>query len=344
MNSELIQFSKDFTNISYVEDCIRLWEDSRVMQFEFESSGSTGKPKTIYHSRDAIKASVNRTESFFNWKNEHFLCPLPVNKTGGRMMLFRALVLKLPILFVEPSLNPFLHLDSSVGFTSTSVSPQQLYAALSNEMSLQRLFQIGHVLIGGAPLTPSLKNRFLELELLRNVDWFHTFGMTETLSHVAVNHIGKDPENQYRTLPGIEWEVLPDGRLKVADGWFNVETTDLVSRVDDQSFHWEGRTDDVVNTGGVKVSLIRLRELIDPLFSEMGIKRQFALIGEQDSDWGERIVLVVEGTPFQDLKFIEEYLNRNLPKYHAPKRTVFIPDLPLSASGKMDRTRLNELI
>jgi len=113
-------------------------------------------------------------------------------------------------------------------------------------------------------------------------------------------------------------------------------TNDLVERVDAHRFRLLGRIDNVINTGGVKVSPEELESKLQPY-----IAGEFCVSSLPDASLGEMLVLVVPSN--SKIKNLDAGLMA-LPKYHRPKKFITIPELPYNPNGKVDRSKVQNMI
>jgi len=100
-----------------------------------------------------------------------------------------------------------------------------------------------------------------------------------------------------------------------------------------------GRADDVINTGGYKVVP---GEVTAALQSCPGV-RDVAVVGQPDSQWGERVVAVVVPADPADpppLELLRLRVRERLPRYASPSRVVVVDAVPVLPSGKHDIAQL----
>lgn len=304
-----------------VQSFVRLWFSAApILQ---ESSGSTGKPKLFRLDRAAMRASARMTCSYFKLgRGDRALLCLPVEYIAGKMMVVRALEAGLRLRLVAPRANPLAALDTPVDFAA--MVPSQVQAAL------EALDRVGQLLIGGAPTPASLQ---AALQSKRTRCWA-TYGMTETLSHVALRPLdGADPQAPYQALSGIRFTTDQRSCLVVqapALGIDRLVTNDVVTLHSETAFHWLGRSDHVINSGGVKLFPERIEEKLSPHFSA-----RFFIAKQPDDRWGERPILVVEGAPFKVEKSRLQRLG--LTPYELPKAVYFLHRFVETPSGKVQR-------
>lgn len=123
-------------------------------------------------------------------------------------------------------------------------------------------------------------------------------------------------------------------RRRFVDGWWR--SGDLGWLDDDGYLHIAGRTDNVINTGGIKV---QGEEIENCLIGHPGVS-QVAVIGVADPRWGQRIeahVAVAANTSEAELR---AFCAARLASFKQPKRYVFHQELPLGVTGKLDRVAL----
>lgn len=225
------------------------WEHR--FDFEISTSGSTGKPKPWLYRRDLLEWSALQTRKHFvpaTVKKQ--LIALPLDKAGGFFQWVRSKVWNMPFDWVEPCSNPLLEYKGDAQLVS--LTPMQIRTVLEQEQSRKKLTNFHAILIGGAPIDPGLEA--ILIQEFSQISWTHTFGMTETYSHFAGRTIGQE---LYRCIDNTEIRVNAMGQLEInnptTEGWLS--TQDIVQIEQDQTFKWFGRSDFVINSGGIKIQL-----------------------------------------------------------------------------------------
>jgi O-succinylbenzoic acid--CoA ligase len=221
--------------------------------------------------------------------------------------------------------------DAAATIDLAAVVPMQLEAMLARP---ERLACVRQLIIGGAPLSPTLEERLQGVATA----CYATYGMTETVSHVALRRVNGPLASPYYTALG-ETHFEMDGRgclvvhaPHLRQGCF--VTNDLVRLLDGTRFEWLGRADHVINSGGVKISPERLEARLAPLIS-----RRFFVAAEPDERLGQRVVLVVEGEPWgeEERARFTAHAARLLDPYERPRSLRFLPVFRETSSGKVLR-------
>ena len=283
--------------------------------FEIKTSGSTGVPKTIRHAREHMVASARMTLEAIQLPPGDFLLALPSNAIGGRMVMVRAMEAQRGLWLAQPSGRPLE--DAPANLAMTSLVPHQLLS------SLNHLHKVAVVLLGGAPL---LKPVAFPVDIKTRV--YQTFGMTETVSHVALRLIHPKVEAIYTPLPGVDLQVHDD-RLVIhapALGVHHLQTNDMVAWKG-TGFEWLGRADFVINSGGKKV---HPEELEARLQSQ--ISTPFYITSMEHPTFGERVVLVMEGQGAFNAAWWKDWES-----WKKPVKVLYINQLPQTSAGKLKR-------
>ncbi len=286
-------------------------------------------------SADATRAALNLQ------RDPKLLLCLDPGSTGGKMLLTRALHWDCPISVVLPHRNPMIELDIAHGFTFISLVPLQLQQILKDPESLEKLNRFECVLLGGAGIQDSFRQQIQALP----PRVIHSYGMTETCSHIAIRPLNHQPDHiGFHPLPGILLSQDRDGRL-IIDSPTGVErpllTNDLVEFLDDGSFLVVGRADNTINSGGVKIQLEVIDQLISYLILPIYPDRNTFTWYRPDPELGQKLVLVVEGQdmgPEVEANMLR-LLKKELPPYKAPKEIIFAPTFSYSPSGKVDKLK-----
>jgi o-succinylbenzoate---CoA ligase len=199
--------------------------------FEMTTSGSTGTPKQISVSRSQMVASALRTaEKIRLQKHSIALVCIDTKYIGGKMMMARSLALGLPIMAVDPIANPLVKIPVDKCVQFTALVPYQVHSILESKHP-HLLNNLDQVLIGGAQLSAALRDKLDRFQ----VQCYETYGMTETVSHVALRRVnGKLKQPYFEVLPGIEISQDSRGCLVVKADYLDgpVITNDVVKSSD----------------------------------------------------------------------------------------------------------------
>lgn len=312
-----------------VESTIHEYENSN--QLSVFTSGSTGLPKNITHSKSAVEFSAKNTINYFNWnKSTKSLLCLSANTIGGKMMIIRSLIADSELIVGEVTKNPLLSLEETIDFIA--VVPYQLEAMLDE--SMDKLKSISIILVGGGAISTDLESRLIA----EKITIYHSFGMSETISHVAIKKVGHEGSKYYEVLPDIEISTSEDQLLISSKGLnlVKLKTNDIVSIIDNNHFEWIGRKDFVINSGGVKIHPEIVEEKIKQL-----IQSDYYITALNHDKLGEQVVLVLLKNQFLPSK-IE--LQEVLPKFEVPKMIIVLDEFVWTESGKINRIKTNELL
>ena len=181
-------------------------------EFDFSTSGSTGAPKTMVATRERLAISARATLGHLGIKQggNALLC-INAQFTGGRMMLVRAMEGQLQLWVQTPTNTPDLTADRN--YDLVAMVPLQVRNILGFEDGKVLLSKCTNLLIGGAPVDDSLAS---QLGTFSN-PIYHTFGMTETLSHFALKRLsGPQPSEYYQLLPDYQIRTDEDDCLVVS--------------------------------------------------------------------------------------------------------------------------------
>lgn len=323
---------------------IRDWIGGR-REIEIHTSGSTGMPKKIAITRDQMIASAAATEHALSLKQgDTALVCLDTRYIAGQMMLVRCFTTGMAIRAITPSANPLQHLPDEEIVDFASFVPYQLHSILRSDAA-PRLDEIGTIIVGGAPLSAE------DEEMLQQFSCrvYLTYGMTETVSHVALRRInGSERSKNYQALPGISLEVDDRSCLIVDCPYISAKltTNDVVNLIDQTTFEWLGRFDNVINSGGIKIFPELLENEIEPWIRGLKLEHRFVISSVPDTALGEKVVLILEerspGTI--DKERILSALQSRLVKYTPPKALLTVFPFPETANGKVDRRELKKRI
>ncbi|AUC81267.1 AMP-binding protein [Lacinutrix sp. Bg11-31] len=303
------------------------WQDTSNT-IALKTSGSTGTPKTIVIKKQAMVNSAIATGIHFNLQpgSTALLC-LPAHYIAGKMMLVRALVLGLEMDSIEPKSN--LQIDLEKQYHFTAMVPLQL------EKNEDKLKAIKTVIVGGAKVSSALNSKLKELK----TTIFETYGMTETVSHIAVKQLNNTTKNNsFKTLPNIKITQDDRGCLIVDAPRVStavIITNDVVKLLSENEFEWIGRADTIINSGGIKI----FPEQVENLLSGK-ISNRFFIASEEDETLGERVILIIEG----EENDLDISLFNTLDSYSKPKKTYYLSNFVETTSGKIQRKKTLQLL
>ena len=305
---------------------------------EVTTSGSTGAPTKMAFTRDKMINSALRTGEFLGLKpGERALLCLPADFIAAKMMIVRAFVLGLDLITIHPSANPLE--DSDEAFDFAAMTPMQVHHILHLENGLKKLGKINKLIIGGGDMDALIA---VELSKLTSVV-YHTYGMTETLTHVAMRKLAPMPEGAFSALPEIWFEKDQRNCLVINDALLGIQglaTNDQVELLSEARFNILGRIDNIINSGGVKIN----PEVIESRIQGK-LRHRVVVAGKKDSVLGEKVVLVVElrneGKP-TDLGAVLE--GAGLGKFEKHREIYFVDAFPETSSGKIRRKKLMDRI
>ncbi len=319
---------------SYLYDVIsfvQAWDNSSPY-IVAHTSGSTGLPKRIELFKRDMVASAKLTNHYFGLSSHsRLLLALSPSYIAGKMMIVRAIVARCTLVVVEPKSNPFL-LHQPTQIDLCALVPMQVEAIHSCERSRSVLNQMRAVIIGGAALLPTL---VAELQQVKP-PCFLTYGMTETVSHIALKLInGESPPSLYIAMSGVTFEQDSRGCLVINAPHFTQQrfcTNDIVVLHSATAFDWVGRYDHVVNSGGVKMSPEVLEQKLSGIIST-----RYYITSMFHRKLGEKLVLVVEGKRWseRELRVFSQYVSQLLTPYERPKVILFRDKLAETSTRKL---------
>ena len=334
----ILDFSSSDTLLQFEEKLpefivlfLKNWfSDSKFMKLQ--TSGSTGTPKILDVEKDKMLNSAKMTCDFLGLKegNTALLC-LPTEYISGKMILVRAIERRMKLLIQTPSLFPLENITKEIDFCA--MTPLQV------QNSLDKIHCIKKLIIGGASISESLKQQLIQKNPRTKI--YETYGMSETLSHIALKSISPKREEYFRVLDGIKISQDQRGCLVINAPQLNnkiLVTNDLIELKNKREFKFLGRIDNIINSGGIKISPENLEDWIKKF-----IPNELVFIGIPDINLGEKLVLVLEGK--EDLNLKSHILQ--LPfekKYLKPKEIIFIEKIPRTPNNKIDRLGLKNLL
>ena len=330
-----------------LEDFLSEWnnDSDRVL---VHTSGSTGKPKPMMVEKKRMLNSAHITCDFLGLKpgDTALLC-MSLDYIAGKMVVVRSIERHLHLISVSPSGHPLKDINEEITFAA--MVPMQVYNTLQVPEERERLSHIRHLIIGGGAIDASLEKELRSLP--GNIAIWSTYGMTETLSHIALRRInGAEASEWYQPFDSVKISQTEEGCLVIDAPLVCAETlvtNDIVeiepyiynkvenhNKVEKTRFRIKGRKDNVICSGGIKIQIEEVEEFLKP-----HLEKPFMLAKKKDEKFGEIAVLLTED---EDLKKVEATIRRLLSdhKYWIPREFRYVDHLPLTETGKPKRSIL----
>ncbi len=333
--SELLEFAKDLQNYGahyeiQIGIFLQQWLDENDSVL-VKTSGSTGNPKEIQLSKQQMINSAKATGIFFKLpENTTALLCLPSNYIAGKMMLVRALVLGWDLHIVAPEKDAITQYDNKYDFVA--MVPYQVHH------SIKSLNKIKKLIIGGGAILKELNDQLQHVE----TEIFATYGMTETITHIAVRRInGLAKSNEYTALPEVKFSLDKRDCLVIeAPNVSNkkVITNDMVKLNSPSNFEYLGRVDNVINSGGVKLFPEQIEAKLSPF-----INIPFIIASEKDIELGERVILILESESNEISSNISGAF-QILSSYERPKKIYTFSKFPFTETGKIKRSEVIQIL
>lgn len=338
------------------QEFISEWNDE-AQTIHVQTSGSTGAPKKMNVRKDRMIESAKMTCNFLGLQSgDTALLCMNLDYIGAKMMVVRSLVRQLHLVQVAPSGHPLATVD--VPITFAAMVPLQVYNSLHVPEEREKLRQIKHLIIGGGAIDDVLA---AQLHDFPHAVW-STYGMTETLSHIALRRLnGLESSSWYTPLQGIKVTTNADDCLVIDAPMLcdsPIVTNDMaeireISTSEGQNtlaFRIIGRRDNVINSGGVKIQMEELERLMRPFLT-----MPYMVTKRKSEKFGEIVVLMVEkegddeGATVEEkselpiLRAIHKLLHRALPRYWEPRLYLSVDRIPMTETGKPNRALAQQM-
>ena len=320
----------------HVWQFVAWWANGAINEIEVHTSGSTSTPKAIKHTKQAMLASAKATCDTLQIPKgcEALLC-LPANKIGGMMMIVRSIYNCMDLLCIQPDTKPIDALPDAHSIQFAALTPMQVKHVKDDYNTYRKMERIHTIILGGETASPKL------IDYMRHATnhIYSTFGMTETISHIALRKLsGAMPEDYYTTLQGISIATDDRSCLVINASALNVHqlhTNDIVNLVSSTQFDWLGRYDNVINTGGIKLYPESIEQKLMSL-----IHVPFFIAAKADDATGQKPVIVLEAEQLTNLDYEElDGIFEQLDKYERPREIINVRQFARTGNGKIDRNR-----
>ena len=304
------------------------------------TSGSTGKPKPMMVEKKRMLNSARITCDFLGLKpgDSALLC-MSLDYIAGKMVVVRSIERHLHLISVCPSGHPLKDVNEEITFAA--MVPMQVYNTLQVPEERARLCCIRQLIIGGGAIDEALEQKLKALP--GDVAIWSTYGMTETLSHIALRRInGAEASEWYQPFDSVRISQTDEGCLVIDAPQVCAETlvtNDIVeiesyiyNKVEKLRFRIKGRKDNVICSGGIKIQIEEVEALLKPY-----LEKPFMIAKKKDGKFGEIAVLLTED---EEIEKVEATVRRLLSdhKYWIPREFLHVEHLPLTETGKPKRS------
>ena len=355
-----------------LEEFLAEWEDESPF-VRVQTSGSTGEPKPMLVEKRRMLASARRTNDFLGLqKDDTALLCMSLDYIAGKMMVVRAIERGLRLISVEPSGHPLAVTQGDGSFvtsasdvtkepspciTFAAMVPMQVYNSLQVPEECERLKQIKHLIIGGGAIDEALAET---LKTFPNHVW-STYGMTETLSHIALRRLsGPEATDWYTPFPSVSVSLNDEGCLVIdapevcAETLVTNDIAELATQrgqslmcsassahegqspcVANVPFKILGRKDNVICSGGLKIQAEEVERQL-----RTHLREPYLITKRPDEKFGEAVVLLTEG----DTASAKAVCEAVLQKYLRPRAYIHVSKIPLTETGKPARRQAELLV
>lgn len=331
-----------------LEDFLKEWNNDAPC-VQVHTSGSTGEPKPLLVEKHRMEASARITCSFLGLKSgDTALLCMSLDYIAGKMMVVRALTCGLRLVCVPPAGHPFSSdirgelFQKDISFAA--MVPMQVYNTLQVPEERERLMRVRHLIIGGGAIDDALAS---ELRTFPNCVW-STYGMTETLSHIALRRLnGPNASEWYTPFDTVKVRLNAEGCLVIDAPAVCAEVLETNDRAeiapDGRRFRILGRRDNVICSGGVKIQIEEVERRLRP-----SMPLPYMITRCRDAKFGEAVVLLMESentdTQSDAIEKAREVCRRVLPAYWRPKHYLSVPVLPMTPTGKPARKQAEDMV
>ena len=311
-----------------IHQLLSFWESGKD-KFIVHTSGSTGNPKKINIYKNQMIESAKNTLHYFDIKNNStFLNCLPVKYIGGKMMLIRAILSESKIVLYKPSVNPINELDIEIDFIG--LTPLQLNYLLEKKHIFKK---IKLAIIGGGLVSENLISKIQNI----TTNCFQTFGMTETISHIAVRNL-KNCTNKtpYMCLEDFKVGANKKNQLIINSIKLDIKnliTNDKIQIISNKEFLFLNRIDTIINSGGLKINP---QEVEKKILKSLG-NNNFFIDKIKSDKFGDEIILIALkkikiDLLIQSIKFLKD-------KKIQPKKIYIVDKFIFNDNQKIDKLK-----
>ena len=363
LENAMAQQSTSFTNVDTAAD------DPAIIGF---TSGSTGTPKgTLHFHRDILAAADCFIGHVVKIRPGDIVCGSPqiaflygLCAFIADTFRFGATVVLLERGTPDAVLQAIEQHKATICFSTPSGYKLMLENARNYDLSSLR-----ECVGGGEPLLPAIFNEWKEIT---GVNMINGLGISELL-HIFISASGDQikPGAIGKAVPGFQVRVVDENMKDVKpgeigqmivkgpngcryldqidrqigyihEGWN--KSGDLC-RIDEEGYlYYEARTDDMILTGGYNVSGLE----VEAVLIEHPKVKEVAVVGSPDKNRGQIVkafVIPVSNDAAENkvVSELQDFVKSQISAFKYPREIEFVTELPLTATGKIQRGALRQL-
>ena len=342
----------------------------------FYTSGTTGEPKGIMNAHyNAVAVMKSLTTIFKNDENDIIMNALPLSFDYGLYQVFMTFMFGGTVILEKSFLYPYIIAKLIEKEKASGFPFVPMMAALFFKLEDIKKFdfsRVRYITTSTAALPPHYIPKLKAL--FPNAKLFSRYGLSEsvTATYLPPEKLEEKPDSVGIPIPNTEAFIVDETEHKVACGqvgelvirgsivmqgyWKSPKLTekvfrrgrypgdtllytgDLFRQDEDGDLYFIGRKDDLIKTGGERVSP---KEVENILVDIEGVI-EAAIISVPDSILGSALkAFVVPKRQIQiDVDNIKRYCLRNLESFMVPKYIEIRRDLPKTENGKIDKKLL----
>jgi O-succinylbenzoic acid--CoA ligase len=233
--------------------------------------------------------------------------------------------------------------SSCIAPVFAAMVPLQVYDSLQVPEEAAILRQVKHLIIGGGSVDDALEKQLADFP---NAVW-STYGMTETLSHIALRRLnGPEASEWYTPFESVEVSrnaegclvidapLVHEGKL-VTNDRVQFRSISLDGKDRCTQFRILGRKDNVIDSGGIKIQIEEVEKMLKSV-----LDLPYLITKCPDEKFGEIVVLLTEQS---DLHAVKTCCERILPRYWQPRLYLHVNHIPLTGTGKPARAEAEKI-
>ncbi len=347
-------------------------DDLAILMF---TSGTTGEPKGVQLTFGNLWWNAANVDSLVDTRRGDVnLAVAPLFHIGALNALTLRLLVRGGVTVVRRSFDPrqTLHDIEEHRVSQAFLVPAQLSAMHQTEEFEQRdISSLRALICAGAPVPPVLLKQYESKGVFVQQAW----GLTETspfatylpaeLTYEKAGSCGMPmPYTDVRIVDPFSLEDVhkagQTGEMWVSgpnvtsgywnnpeatasafhDGWFR--TGDIGYQDEDGYFYIVDRLKDMIITGGENVYPAEVERALMEFPGVVDV----AVVGVEDSQWGESVVAVMSCKDGQvpTVEEVREFTSKYLARYKLPKRLILTGSVPRNGSGKLDKPSIRQLV
>ena len=308
------------------------------------TSGSTDVPKVLYRTYESWAGFFHIQNEIFNINSDSkIFINGSLSFTGNLNVIMSVLYEGGSIIsLTEFKCKEWIKIFEEEQVTNIYLVPSKL--KMLNKLIKKQIYSVKGIFTGSELLFMDTADKLKETFPNSEIKLYYGASELNYITYITHEEMYSNPLSVGRSFPNVDIFIKNDfiyvNTKYHVEGITNPCTVYDVGHIDNKGYLiFEGRKDDIINKGGMKISSIKIEAEINKI---SGVKENVVMAYADDKKGNEIVAFVVA-----NIDVTKEYIIKNLKNkimnVEIPKKIIFIESIPRNSSGKIDKLFINNI-